>query len=60
MRRQSPTPRTDAPAEEVVTRLAGVRAQVASAAELAVTTRQMAPDAAAVRRALAARTLVKT
>ncbi|GGU72043.1 hypothetical protein GCM10010211_42370 [Streptomyces albospinus] len=59
LRQQSLTPRTAAPAEELVARLAGVQAQVASAAELAVTTRQTAPDAA-VRRALSARTVIRT
>ncbi|MFD3427137.1 winged helix DNA-binding domain-containing protein [Nocardia fluminea] len=47
-------------AEDVATRLAGVQAQVASAAEMAVAVRSCAPRALAVGEALAAGTLIKT
>ncbi|WP_030679064.1 winged helix DNA-binding domain-containing protein [Streptomyces rimosus] len=60
LRRQGLLPRTDASAEEIVGRLAGVQAQVASAAELAVAVRQEKPSAAGVREALEARSLVRT
>ncbi|MEV5594073.1 winged helix DNA-binding domain-containing protein [Streptomyces sp. NPDC052496] len=60
LRRQSLAPRTDAPAEEIVGRLAGVQAQVASSAELAVAVRQVEPSVAGVREALEARSLVRT
>lgn len=60
LRRQGLLPRTDTSAEEIVGRLAGVQAQVASAAELAVAVRQEKPSAAGVREALEARSLVRT
>ncbi|AJT65420.1 winged helix DNA-binding domain-containing protein [Streptomyces chattanoogensis] len=60
LRQQSLTPRTTGSAAEMVERLAGVQAQVASAAELAVSTRQLDPAPDAVRRSLAARAVVKT
>jgi hypothetical protein len=60
LRQQSLVPRTDASAEQVADRLAGVQAQVASAAELAVALRQRRPQAGAVAAALEARTLMKT
>ncbi|KAA6214805.1 winged helix DNA-binding domain-containing protein [Streptomyces albofaciens JCM 4342] len=60
LRRQGLVPRTDASAEEIVGRLAGVQAQVASAAELAVAVRQEKPSVAGVREALEARSLVRT
>ncbi|WP_414508010.1 hypothetical protein [Streptomyces sp. NEAU-L66] len=60
LRQQSLVPRTDAPVEELVTRLAGVQAQVGSAAELTLAARQKTPRAGAVPSALAARALVRT
>jgi hypothetical protein len=61
MRRQFIDPPGDAPAVEVARRLAGIQAQVASAAELAVAVRQAAPERGAVPKALLDdRTLVKT
>ncbi|MFG2893847.1 winged helix DNA-binding domain-containing protein [Streptomyces sp. NPDC048248] len=60
LRQQSLAPRTTASPERLVGRLAGVQAQVASAAELAVGTRRKNPSADAVRRALEARSVVKT
>ncbi|GAA1832311.1 winged helix DNA-binding domain-containing protein [Actinomadura chokoriensis] len=61
MRRQFIDPLADASAVEVVRRLAGVQAQVASAGELAVAVRQAAPERGAVPKALLdERTLVKT
>ncbi|UNO40652.1 crosslink repair DNA glycosylase YcaQ family protein [Streptomyces sp. MST-110588] len=45
LRQQGLAPRTDASAAEIVGRLAGVQAQVASSAELAVATRQRKPAA---------------
>ncbi|WP_411137000.1 winged helix DNA-binding domain-containing protein [Streptomyces sp. C10] len=60
LRQQSLVPRTDAPVEELVARLAGVQAQVGSAAELALAVRQKTPRAGAVPSALAARSLVRT
>jgi hypothetical protein len=60
LRQQSLVPRTTATVEQIVERLAGVQAQVASSAELAVATRQRTPRAGAVAKALEARTVVKT
>ncbi|MGW1378217.1 winged helix DNA-binding domain-containing protein [Streptomyces sp. NPDC002446] len=60
MRQQSLTPRTAAPVEELVARLAGVQAQVPSAAELALAVRQKSPRADAMPQALAARSLLRT
>ena len=60
LRRQFVDPRGEASAGEIVGRLCGVQAQVASAAELAVGLRQRKPEADAVNRALADGTLVKT
>lgn len=60
LRQQGLTPRTTSAVEQLVERLAGVQAQVASAAELAVATRQRKPRPGAVGRSLEARTLVKT
>lgn len=61
MRRQFIDPLADVSAVEVVRRLAGVQAQVASAGELAVAVRQAAPERGAVPKALLdERTLVKT
>ncbi|MFC5245833.1 DNA glycosylase AlkZ-like family protein [Streptomyces nigrescens] len=60
LRQQSLVPRTDAPVEELVARLAGVQAQVGSAAELTLAVRQKTPRAGAVPSALAARALVRT
>lgn len=60
LRQQSLAPRTTASPERLVGRLAGVQAQVASAAELAVGTRRKNPSADAVRCALEARSVVKT
>jgi len=60
LRRQFVDPRTDADAVDVVSRLCGVQAQVASAAELAVKLRQSSPDEDAIERGLAGGTLIKT
>ncbi|WUI01835.1 winged helix DNA-binding domain-containing protein [Spirillospora sp. NBC_00431] len=61
MRRQYVERAGDVTAVRIARRLAGVQAQVASAAEFAVAVRQSAPEAGAVRRALLDdRTLVKT
>jgi DNA glycosylase AlkZ-like len=60
LRQRSMAPRTTASLEQVVERLAGVQAQVASSAELAIATRQRRPTPGAVARALEARTIVKT
>jgi Winged helix DNA-binding domain len=60
LRQQSLVPRTDATAEQLAERLAGVQAQVASAADLAVALRQRRPEPGAIAGALEARTLVKT
>jgi hypothetical protein len=62
LRRQFLEPRggTAASAAAVVSRLGGVQAQVASAAELAVRLRQADPPNGEVQRGLAAGTLVKT
>jgi DNA glycosylase AlkZ-like len=60
LRQQGLAPRGTATVEQVVERLAGVQAQVASSAELAVATRQRRPEPGAVAKALDARTIVKT
>ncbi|MGY5128104.1 DNA glycosylase AlkZ-like family protein [Streptomyces nigrescens] len=60
LRLQRLVPRTDAPVEELVARMAGVQAQVGSAAELALAVRQKTPRAVAMPSALAARALVRT
>ncbi|SPT49548.1 winged helix DNA-binding domain-containing protein [Actinomadura madurae] len=61
MRRQYVEQAEEAPALDIARRLAGVQAQVASAAELAVAVRQRTPVAGEVARALLdERTLVKT
>ncbi|MFA1545823.1 winged helix DNA-binding domain-containing protein [Actinomadura chokoriensis] len=61
MRRQYIDPLGDASAVDITRRLAGLQAQVASAAELAVAVRQATPERGAVAKALLdERTLVKT
>jgi len=60
MRRQHLDPRTTSPAAEIVGRLAGVQAQVWSAAETAVALRQATPDRDGVDRDFAARSVMKT
>ncbi|REE95500.1 winged helix DNA-binding domain-containing protein [Thermomonospora umbrina] len=60
MRRQFLDPASDGPAVDVVRRLAGVQAQVASAAELAVSVRRTSPEPGEVSRALEDGGLVKT
>lgn len=60
LRRQFVDPRGDASAGEVVSRLCGVQAQVASAAELAVGIRQRTPEIDGIKCGLADRSLVKT
>ncbi|WP_432095114.1 winged helix DNA-binding domain-containing protein [Streptomyces sp. bgisy100] len=60
LRQQSLEPRTTSTVEQLVGRLAGVQAQVASAAELAIGTRRRAPRPGAVERALADRAVVRT
>ena len=60
LRRQFLDPVGSAGTVEVVSRLCGVHAQVASAAELAVAVRQADPRAGAVRRAVEERLVVKT
>jgi len=60
MRRQYLDPRTDVAAEEIVSRLCGVQAQVWSAAETAVALRQVTPDGDGVDRASAGLSLMKT
>ncbi|MFG2824108.1 winged helix DNA-binding domain-containing protein [Kitasatospora sp. NPDC048365] len=60
LRRQGLVPRGGGGVAEVVRRLCGVQAQVASAAELAVAVRQEAPRPGAVAAALADRTVVRT
>ncbi|MFD8545060.1 winged helix DNA-binding domain-containing protein [Streptomyces sp. NPDC059649] len=60
LRQQSLVPRTTASVEQLVGQLAGVQAQVASAAELALAIRQKSPRRGAVQEALAARSLVRT
>ncbi|MEV7675257.1 winged helix DNA-binding domain-containing protein [Streptomyces sp. NPDC088752] len=60
LRRQGLAPRSTASVAELVRGLAGVQAQVASSAELALATRQRRPRAGAVEEALEAREVVKT
>jgi hypothetical protein len=60
MRRQFLERRGDAGAGEVISRLCGVQAQVASAAETAVGIRQAEPNPDGVRRGLSNGSLVKT
>jgi winged helix DNA-binding protein len=62
MERQLLDPRGDLPAVEIVRRLAGVQAQVASSAEFAIRARQSQPEAngADIRAALADGRLIKT
>ncbi|UKY51839.1 winged helix DNA-binding domain-containing protein [Streptomyces inhibens] len=60
LRQQGLAPRTTASVEELVARLAGVQAQVSSAAELALSVRQKKPRPDAVQQALAARSLIRT
>jgi Winged helix DNA-binding domain len=60
LRQQGLAPRTAATVEQTVERLAGVQAQVAKSAELAIATRQRRPKRGAVTKALEARTVVKT
>jgi hypothetical protein len=60
MRRQYLDPRGTRSASEIVGRLCGVQAQVASAAATAVAVRQHTPDGAATERDLAALSLMKT
>jgi hypothetical protein len=60
LRRQYVDPRGTADANEVIGRLCGVQAQVASSAELAVRIRQAEPEDDGIERGLADRSLVKT
>ncbi len=60
MRRQLLDPRSTADVVEIVRRLCGVQAQVASSAELAVAVRQVDPRPGEVDAALAGRVLMKT
>jgi hypothetical protein len=60
LRQQGLAPRTSASVDQVVERLAGVHAQVASSAELAVATRQRRPRPGAVGKALENRAVIKT
>ncbi|MGK5629426.1 winged helix DNA-binding domain-containing protein [Streptomyces sp. URMC 123] len=63
LRRQHLVPRAerqDGAVEDIVERLAGVQAQVASSTELAVAVRQRAPRPGSVRTALADRTVMRT
>ncbi|MDH6224488.1 winged helix DNA-binding domain-containing protein [Streptomyces sp. MJP52] len=60
LRRQSLAPRTTASVADLVRRLAGVQAQVASSAELAVATRRLGPVPGAVEEALDSREVVRT
>jgi hypothetical protein len=60
LRRHLLDPISDVPAPDVVRRLCGVQAQVASSAELAVRVRQQHSRPGDVRRALAAGDLIKT
>lgn len=60
LRRQFVDPRGDVRVGEVVSRLCGVQAQVASAAELAVGIRQRTPRIDQIKCGLADRSLVKT
>ncbi|MGH9248399.1 MAG: winged helix DNA-binding domain-containing protein [Acidimicrobiales bacterium] len=59
LRQQGLAPRISGTVEQIVERLAGVQAQVASSAELAITTRQRKPERGAVAKRLEARTVVK-
>ncbi|WP_030253777.1 winged helix DNA-binding domain-containing protein [Streptomyces violens] len=60
MRRQYLDPRAELGASEIVSRLAGVQAQVWSSAETAVALRQSTPDKDSVNRDVADGTLMKT
>ncbi|MER6479418.1 winged helix DNA-binding domain-containing protein [Streptomyces filamentosus] len=60
LRQQSLAPRQKSSVARLVRELAGVQAQVASSAELALATRQTAPEDGAVEKALEAREVVKT
>jgi hypothetical protein len=60
LRRQFVDPQAGGSAAEVVSRLCGVQAQVASAAETAIRLRQAAPETGEVARALADGTVIKT
>jgi len=60
LRRQFVDPPGDVSVAEVVGRLGGVQAQVASAAEMAVSLRQATPEPGGVKRGLAEHSLVKT
>jgi hypothetical protein len=60
LRQQGLAPRSAASVEQVVERLAGVQAQVASSAELAIATRQRRPRPGAVGKALETRAVIKT
>jgi hypothetical protein len=60
MQRQFLDPQVDVPAVDVVRRLGGVQAQVASSAEFAVKTRQRQPQEGEVSAALAEGRLIKT
>ena len=60
MRRQMLDPAVDSPADEVVRRLGGVQAQVASTAELGIRVRQSTSRPGEVRAALADGRLIKT
>jgi hypothetical protein len=60
LRQQGLAPRSSASVEHVVERLAGVQAQVASSAELAIATRQRRPRPGAVGNALETRAVIKT
>jgi hypothetical protein len=60
LQRQFLDPRGSADSEQVIGRLCGVQAQVASSAELAVRVRQAAPQSGALERAIGDGSLVKT
>ncbi|GAA0496953.1 winged helix DNA-binding domain-containing protein [Streptomyces olivaceiscleroticus] len=60
LRQQSLVPRGEASVARLAGRLAGVQAQVASSAELAVAVRRRAPAAGSVEAALADRSVVRT
>jgi hypothetical protein len=60
LRQQSLAPRGTSSVARLVRELAGVQAQVASSAELALATRQQEPEAGAVEKALDTRQVVKT
>ena len=60
LRRQFVDPQAGGSVAEVVSRLCGVQAQVASAAETAIRLRQAAPETGEVARALADGTVIKT